>query len=286
MTTFASLTSLCLQSARRALQWRLPMLTGVALLLPVLIVAAPAWLLLDAQLSHSVHATMLARQLDLSAITDLLAVGQRHAMALQLALLAALACTALLAPLLTGATMTAARSPTPPALRALLAGGIAEYPRLLRMLLWSGVLMGAALWLGNFLSGLALPAEALLPTDGQIADYAAQAATVVLVWGALVTVDAGRAVLAADRRRTSALRAWWDGIGLLRRQPVAMLGSYALLGLAGFGMAGLLGLGRLHFPVGSLAGDVAALVLTQLIAVLLAWFRAARLFALIAVARP
>jgi hypothetical protein len=285
MTTFALLKTLCLQSARRALQWRLPVLTGVALLLPVLIVVAPAWMVLDAQLSYSVQAATLARQLDLAAITDLLAVGQQHAMAVQLALVTALACTALLSPLLAGATVTAARSPAPPVLRALLEGGMAEYPRMLRMLVWSAVLMGVALWLGNFLAGLASPAEALLPTDGQVAGYAANAATVLLVWMALVTVDAGRAVLAADRRRTSALRAWWDGIALLRRQPVAALGSYAVLGAVGFGVAGLLGLGRLHFPAGSLAGDVAAFVLTQVIALLLAWFRTARLFALVTVAR-
>jgi len=285
MTTFALLPTLCLQSARRALQWRLPVLAGVALLLPLLIVVAPAWMLLDAQLSYSVHAAILARQLDLSAITDVLAAGRQHAMAAQLALVAALACTALLSPLLAGATVTAARSPAPPPLRALLEGGMAEYPRMLRMLVWSAVLLGAALWLGNFLTGLATPDDAQLPTDGQAAAYAANAAMVLLVWAALVTADAGRAVLAADRRRRSALRAWWDGIALLRRQPVAALGSYAVLGAVGFGVAGLLGLGRLHFPVGSLAGDVAAFVLTQAVALLLAWFRAARLFALVAVAR-
>lgn len=285
MTTFALLTTLCLQSARRALQWRLPVLTGAALLPPLLIMVAPVWMVLDAQLSHSAQAATLARQLDLAAIADLLAVGRQHTLAAQLALAAALACTALLSPLLAGATLAAARSPAPLTMRALLEGGMADYPRLLRMLLWSAVLLGAALYLGGVLTELAYPVEALLPTDGQEAGYAANAATLLLVWMALVTADAGRAVLAADRRRRSAIRAWWDGIALLRRQPVAALGSYAVLGLAGFGVAGLLGLGRLHFPVGSLAGDVAAFMLTQVIAMLLAWFRAARLFALVAVAR-
>lgn len=285
MNQIALLKTLCWQSARRALQWRLPVLYGAALLLPLLILVAPAWMVLDTQLSYSAHAAALAQRLDLASVTDLLAVGQHHTLAVQLALAAALACTALLSPLLAGATVTAARSPAPLPFRALLEGSVAEYPRMLRMLAWSAVLMGVALWLGGFLSGVAYPYDAVLPTDGKIAGQAADAATLLLVWLALVTADAGRAVLAADRRRTSAVRAWRDGIALLRRQPVAALGSYAVLGAIGFGAAGLLGLGRLHFPAGSLAGDLAALALTQVIAVLLAWFRAARLFALVTVAR-
>lgn len=285
MNQFASLTSLCLQSARHALQWRLPVLYGAALLLPLAILVAPAWIVLDGQLSYSVHAAALAQQLDLAAITDLLAAGRDHALAAQLAVGAALAWTALLSPLLAGATVTAARSPVPLPFAALLAGGVAEYPRLLRMLLWSALVMGAALWLGGFLRGLASPGETLLPGDGDIAMYAANTVTALLAWGALATADAGRAVLAADRRRTSAIRAWWHGMALLCRRPVAAAGSYVVLGAAGFGVAGLLGLGRLHFPAGSLTGDLAAFALTQAIALLLAWFRAARLFALVTVAR-
>lgn len=287
MNQFAFLTSLCVQSVRRALQWRLPVLYGAALLLPLAILVAPAWIVLDGQLSYSVHAAALAQRLDLASVTDLLAAARHDALAAQLAVGAALACTALLSPLLAGATVTAARSagPTPLPMAALLAGGMAEYPRMLRMLLWSGLVMGAALWLGGVLRGLASPNETLLPGDGDAAQYAANAATALLAWAALATADAGRAVLAADRRRTSAVRAWWHGIALLRRQPVAAAGSYVALGALGFGVAALLGLGRLHFPVGNLAGDVAAFVLAQAIAVLLAWFRAARLFALVSAAR-
>ena len=280
-----SLKSLCVHAVRRALQWRLPVLYGAALLLPLVILVAPAWIVLDAQLSYSVHAATLAQQLDLSAMTDLLASGKQHALAAHMALCAARACTALAAPLLTGATVAAARSDTPLPFGALLAGGMADYARMARMLLWSAVVLGAALWLGSWLRALAQHDDALLPTDGELARHAANAATVALAWAALATVDAGRAVLAADRRRTSALRAWWQGIALLRRQPLAAIGSYAVLGLAGFGVAGLLGLARLHFPTGQLPGDIAAFVLTQVIALVLAWFRAARLFALVTVAR-
>ena len=280
--------SLSLEAARRALEWRLPVLVGAALLPPLAMLVAPAWFVLDAQLSYSVHAAALAQQLDLASITDLLAVGRHHALAAQLALAAALACTALLSPLLAGATVTAARSPAPLPFRALVEGGVAHYARMARMLLWCGVLLAAALWLGSFLSGLAQPGEAVLPTDGATAQAMATIVTGLLVWAVLVTVDAGRAVLAADRRRTSAIGAWWDGMALLRQRPLETLGSYALLGLIGFGVVGALGLARLHFPTGALPGalfrDLAALALTQLIAVALAWFRAARLFALVKVA--
>lgn len=284
MKAMHTVTSLCLDAARRALQWRLPLLVSVALLPPLAIVVAPAWFVLDAQLSYSIHAAALAQQLDLASVTDLLAVGRHHALAAQLALAAALACTALLSPLLAGATVTAARSPAPLPLRALVEGGVAHYPRMARMLLWCGVLLAAALWLGGFISGLAQPIESVLPTEGDFAQAVAGIVTALLVWTVLVTVDAGRAVLAADRRRTSAIGAWWDGMALLRRRPLEMLGSYALLGLTGFGVVGALGLARLHFPTGALFPDLAALALTQVIAVVLAWFRAARLFALVKVA--
>ncbi|MRV74122.1 hypothetical protein GJ700_20645 [Duganella sp. FT92W] len=283
--SFALLKTLCVQSLRRALQWRLPVLFVAALLLPLAIVVAPAWIVLDTQLSYSAQAAVLAQQLDLATITDLLNVGRRHVLGAQLALWTALACTALTSPLLAGATVTAARSTEPLPFGALLAGGMAEYARMARMLLWSLVVMGVALWAGATARELAQPDEALLPGDGEFAGYLANGVTALLVWAALVTADAGRAMLAADRRRKSAIAAWWHGVALLRRQPVAALGSYAVLGVIGFGVTGLLGLARLHFPTGNLPGDVAALILTQAIALLLAWFRAARLFALTAVAR-
>lgn len=284
-TFSTSLAALCLQSARRALQWRLPVLYVVTLLLSLAIVAAPAWIMLDEQLSYSVHAATLARQLDLATITDLWAAGRHHALAVQLALAAAAVCTVLLSPLLAGATVTAARSPAPLPMRALLEGGVAEYPRMLRMLVWSALLMGAALWCGSFIQGLVQPDESLLPDDGAVAAHMADIVMALLVWGAMVSADAGRAMLAADRRRRSAIGAWRDGVALLWRKPQAA-GSYLVLGAIGFGAAGALGLARLHFPSGTGAGDAAALVLAQAIALLLAWFRAARLFALVAVARP
>lgn len=344
MTDLLPLLPLCLRSARRALQWRLLALYFLALLPPLALLVIPAWIVLDAQLSHSVHAAALAQQLDLSAITDLLAAGQRQALAAQLALGAALACTVLISPLLAGATLTAARSaaslsglarqgasaavrpsaeplhqwplstaplpagsppgrpllrwprstaPMPAGMRAagslsfgeLLAGGMAEYPRLLRMLLWSAIVMGAVLVMGSFLIELAEPQEALLPDDGKVAGYAARAIGALLLWAAMASLDAGRAMLAADRRRRSVIHAWWLGIGLLRRQPVLALGSYAVLGALGFAAAGLAGLARLHAPVGTLTGDLAGVLLTQVLVLLLSWFRSARLFALVAVAR-
>jgi hypothetical protein len=351
------------------LQWRLLVLYLLALLPPLALLVFPAWTVFDAQLSHSVHAAALAQQLDLSAMTDLLAAGQRQALAVKVALAAALVCTALLSPLLAGATLTAARntaplprsplsatrraawplsgatrpagvspsqlpaagtlpgrrqsgsplsgeplpdrlqscstlaietspgrpqsgslSAKPPAapqsFGALLAGGVAEYPRMLRMLLWSAVVMGAVLLAGSLLVAWAQPQEALLPDEGKIAVYAARAVSALLVWLAVASLDAGRAALVADRRRRSAIRAWWLGVVLLFRHPVLALGSYAVLGVMGFAMAGLFGLARLHAPTGTLAGDMAGVLLTQALVLLLAWFRSARLFALMTVARP
>jgi hypothetical protein len=62
-----------------------------------------------------------------------------------------------------------------------------------------------------------------------------------------------------------------------------MLGSYAAISLIGLGAAAALGLARVHLPHVGTAGFAFALLLTQAIAVLLAWMRSARLFALIGI---
>ena len=62
-----------------------------------------------------------------------------------------------------------------------------------------------------------------------------------------------------------------------------MLGSYAAISLIGLAAVAALGLARVHLPHVGTAGFLFALLLTQMIAVLLAWMRSARLFAMIAI---
>lgn len=276
------LTTNLFQAGRAALQWRLMLLWLAAVLLPTAILALPFWHALAPALSYSERGPELARALDMLAITDLFSEARRNAVALQASGLAALAMTLLLSPFLTGAIVTAGRAPHTATLRELVAGGVAEYPRMFRMLLWAVVPLGLALAIGGSLTDAAsdYAATAVREADAAPWDMAATIAALVLLALANLTLDAGRAQLAIDRRRTSAVKAWWWGVKLLLRRPGAVLGCYAALSVAGLLLAGLLAVARLQVAGSNGLLLVAAFVLAQLIALAVAWMRTARLFAL------
>lgn len=276
-----------LHALRPALQWRLMLLWLLALLLPTLVAALPLWRMLGAAFDRSVHAPGMARRLDLVAITDVIGLHGQHAASLAAGGLVALVMTLLLSPLLTGAAITAARAPAPLGFAALAAGGVRAYGRLIRMLVWAIVPLGFAVFLG----GVAIDAAADYAGSSALeapANHAALAATVVAAALALLahaTLDAGRAVLALDRRRTSAVLAWGSGLRLLARRPFAMLGFYLAITAGGLALAAALAVARLNLPAlgaGSFAGG---LVLAQLAVLVLAWMRCVRLFGLMELAR-
>ena len=109
--------------------------------------------------------------------------------------------------------------------------------------------------------------------------------TALLMVLAHASVDAGRAQLAIERRRSSAVKAWWAGCRLLLRRPLHGLGIYLLIGAAGLGLAGALGVARLNVSGASIGGFIGAVLLVQLAVAVLGWMRSARLFALVALAR-
>ena len=276
-----------LRALRPALQWRLLLLWLLALLLPTLAAALPVWRMLAAAFDRSVHAPALARTLDLVAISDVIGLHGQHASALASSGLVALAMTLLLSPLLTGAAITAARAPARLGLAALAAGGVHEYGRLLRMLLWAVVPLGLAACLGAVAVGAAdeHAAGAVLESSAGNAQLAAAIVTGVGVLLAHATLDAGRAVLALDRRRKSAVLAWRDGLVLLARRPLAMLGFYAAVTALGLALAGALAVARLNLPALGAGSFLGGLLLAQLAVLALAWMRCARLFGLMELAR-
>ncbi|MBB3223267.1 hypothetical protein [Pseudoduganella umbonata] len=276
-----------LAACRAALQWRLLLLWLACLLLPAVLASLPVWLLLSPELDHSVHAPALARALDMVAITDLGTVLDRERDALTAAGAGALLVTLLLSPWLTGAAITAARSPQAPRLRELLAGAGDQYPRMFRMLAWAVVPLGAAAMLGGELADAARhhADRAFTYADTQPWQVAAATAAVLLVLLANLTLDAGRAMLAADRRRTGAVRAWCDGVALLCRRPGGALLAWAVPTVGGLALAAMVGWTRMHVPAIGVAGTLGALLLAQLLVLVLAWMRMARLFALIRLAQ-
>lgn len=278
---------LATRAARAALQWRLLLLWSACLLIPTLVLALPFWKTLSASFDHSVHAPALARALDLFSVADLLANHGKNVLALNAAGIAAIVLTLLLSPLLSGMVIVAARAPAAPAAAPgfgpLLSGAFVEYGRMARSLVWAVVPLGAALALGGGVLHLAgkYNRKAILESDADLVSYAALAVAALLFMLAHATLDAGRATLAVERRRTSAVKAWWRGLRLLRKRPLATFGVYAALSAGGLLLAALLALARLNLPPVGAAGLCGAFLVTQAIALALAWMRSARLFALI-----
>lgn len=271
-------------AVRTALQWRLLVLWTGLLLVPTLLMAIPLWRLLGGALDHSVHATVLAQRLDALGAFDLIAVLTRASGTLGTAGLLSLLLTLALAPLLSGMAVTAARAATPARFGHLVTGAFTQYGRMVRMLVWSIVPLGAAVALGGWIVGLVKLRNqaAIVESEAAFASMLGTAAAVLLFALAAATVDAGRAVLAAEPRRTSAVKAWCSGVRLMARRPLAALGGWAVIAVAGLVLAAACTVLRIQVPpIG--AGAVAlGLVLTQVAALCLAWSRQARLFALVA----
>ena len=272
--------------SRSALQWRLMVLWMLALLLPTALMAVPFWRILASQLDHSVHAARWAQQLDALVIADLLARFAENGMVLAQAGVTALVLTLLLSPLLSASVLVAARSEQPPGFFKLIQGGVQEYPRMLRMLLWAAVPLGLAIALGA--GGLFLAkkfaASAILESDAEWVGRAALALLALLVLLALTSVDAARAQLAFYHRRPSVVQAWWRGCRVVRQRALSMLGCYLLISLVGLGLAAALTTLRLALPGWFWFGF--GLVLAQFAVAAIVWMRIARLLVLIDLSRP
>jgi hypothetical protein len=273
---------------RAALQWRLMLWWAVLLLLPTLAASLPVWQMLGANLDHSVHAAQLADKLDMLALADLVgSARERFGAAIGSGGIVALALTLLLSPLLAGMTIHAARAPQRPGFIDLLSGGAQHYARMFRMLVWSVV----PLALAGILAGLAFKVagktaeSAILESDAEHASRLALIAAVVVFALVHATIDAGRALLANERRRRSAIVAWWGGVRLMLRRPLSLLGVYVAITGIGLVLAALLALARLQVPALGAGGTAAAFLLTQLAVLVLGWMRSARLFAMMALVR-
>lgn len=275
------------RAARAALQWRLLLLWAIVLLVPTALSALPVWQLLSNSMDYSVHAAQLATSLDLSSIADLSAMSGRSGAGVGFGSQLALILTLLLSPLLAGMTIHAARAPQAPGFGALVMGGMQEYLRLLRMLVWALVPMGLAGGLAalGFVAARKYAAAAVLESSAGHAWLAATCLAALLFVIADASLDAGRAVLASDRRRRSAVKAWWAGLKLLRKRTLATLGTYFVITLIGLAIAAAFAIARLNVPALGIGGFIAAFVLTQLAVVSLAWMRSARLFAMLELLR-
>jgi hypothetical protein len=156
-----------------------------------------------------------------------------------------------------------------------------------RMLVWSVVPLAIA----GMLAGAAFKVAgktldtAILESDADHASHIALVVSVVVFALVHATIDAGRALLANERRRRSAIVAWWGGVKLMVRRPFSLLGVYVVVTGVGLLLAALLALARLHVPALGAGGTAGAFLLTQLAVLVLGWMRSARLFAMMALVR-
>lgn len=262
-----------------ALQWRLLLLWILATLVPTLLVATPLWQALQVQFGHSVHAAQIAAGQDVSLLMQGLAKFAEHLDWLVAGLGGSTVLMLLVAPWLTGMVVASLRAGRRLGFGELVHGGLSEYWRMLRMMLWSLVPLGAALAIGGAVVGAMRSGadDAILAAD---ADAAARNGMIVagIVFVLLhATVEAGRGWLGADRALRSVVKAWWRGVKLLLRRPVATLLVYVVASLAGYGLAALFAWWRVRADGTGTGAFVASFLLGQAVVAMIAWARIARL---------
>ena len=276
---FASILN---QATRFALQWRLLLLWMVVVLIPTALNALPLWQIIGSQLNHSVHSAQLAQHLSMNAISDLMSVMMTNKLLLTDAGLGAVLFTLLMSPFLSGAIVTAARSGVPLELGRLVHGGIAEYGRMLRMLVWALIpfgIVGAVgfvimQWVDDYSENV------ILQSSADFAEYGAVFLISALLVLADALLDAGRAQFVVAPGNRSAIKAWCRGCVMVAKHPLATLGLYVVITLAGAVLVSIFGLLRMHAIPVQMPGFVLGLVLTQLIVASTAWMKIARIHAL------
>jgi hypothetical protein len=263
--------------------WRIGILWIAATLIPTAIVSLPIGRLLSKMLDHSAFAGEWAKGLNLAVIMELVSNSTEFAPALVGAAVISALVTLLLWPLLSAMIVSTLAEAQPAGFVALLMGGVRAYGRMFRMLLWSLVPFGIAGAIGGGVLHVAqnMGEKAVLQSSADHAYAAAVTLLVVLLVLAHMTVEAGRAQLALDSGRRSAVKAWWRGVKLIKARPLAAFASYLALTGAGLISMAVIGWVRINLPHAGLMAILVAFCLTQLIVIAAVWMRSARLFAMI-----
>lgn len=264
-----------------ALQWRLLLLWLLCTLLPAALATLPLWTTLQATFGHSVHAGDIAAGRNVGLLLHGLGLlGEHGGGAIAIGTLAASALMLLLSPFLTGMVVASLRAGRRLGFGELVGGGCAEYWRMLRMLLWSVLPLGVALAIGGAAFAIASHATdaAILPSEVTRASRIALAVAVVAFVLLHASVEAGRGWLGADAGLRSVVRAWWRG--LRTRRPLATLGIYLGATVPALLLALLFAWLRVRLDGVGGAAFAAGFLLTQAIALALAWGRIARLYGL------
>ncbi len=275
-----------LLQAWRAADWRYLILFVIGVFLPTSLLLLPVVSFFGSLFDTSPLAADLVKTIPSGPFTEIMRqIGEPSTAAIGPGLRASLLVAAVLAPALAAATVALARtSPTqgPLRLRALL-GAIGElYPRMVRVAVVSLLPLGVAGALIGAMMHFADQAKdrAVLESSASRLTLITTVVAVLLVWLANLTVDAGRAHFAAEPERRSALLAWWSGLKLTARHPLAVLGLGVVTTLLGVGVAAIVTAIRLRIPQSGSASIAVTFVVAQIAVLPLAWSRAARIIGL------
>lgn len=269
-----------LAALKSSLQWRIWLLWILATLLPTLLVATPLWATLQAQFGHSVHAAEIAAGQNVPLLLQGIMEIAEHMGWLSVSLGGATLLMLLLSPWLTGMVVASLRAGRRLGFGELVHGGLSEYWRMLRMLLWSVIPLGIALAAGGGVMGALRKSteDAILASEVDDTARIGMIVAAILFVLAHATVEAGRGWLGADLGLRSVIRAWWRGLKLLLRRPLATLLVYIIAGIVGYGLALLFAWLRVRVDGVGTGPFVLSFLFGQAIVAMLAWGRIARLY--------
>jgi hypothetical protein len=271
------------RSLGRALQWRLLLLSLLALLPPVLVAFLPLRGFLGDLLDHAPRHAELVKRLDSSVLVDLIRQSTMPAFTgVQQGFLGALATGLLLLPLLHALALGASRRDEASTMRELCNGAGELYGRMFRQLLFGLLVLGLA-------GGLAAPLFAWAAKFGSRSlteGGAAVASRVAAGWAALLVLlaqlinDAARAAFAAEPGRRSALFALGAGARLVVRRAGQALPLLLVTTVPSLLLAAAVMLARHQLLQSTPATVALGFLLGQLATAALLWGHAARLFGL------
>jgi hypothetical protein len=269
---------------RRATRWRLLLLCVLLTAIPAALATHPLFVLLHTLLARAPRAELLATGMEGSWLPDLAhALGDLpQAHALPQGILAALLVALLFGPALSGAIVAESASERPLRLRELLSAMGSWYGRMLRTAIVAVIPLGLAGAAAGAISKGTGKAVSRMVTESAATSrgHLALTAIGVIAVVAHLTLDAGRARMAARPERRSALLAWLSGTWLVARHPV----QSAAIAAAGLALGPVLALGvmavRERLPAGPTWAIVASVLLAQVAAGVVGWGRAVRVAAL------
>lgn len=269
------------------LQWKLLLIWLLLMLVPVAIAIWPMNAALGSLLDHSVHSKAWAESFDALGMGDVMVRLGKSMPAIGAAAMAGFFVSLLLSPFLTGMVVTSARLPHRPGFSELMHGGLREYWRMVRVMLWSLVAWAVAFGVGAALMRMASEhaKTAILASQADLWTNIALVVIIVLMVIAHAVAESSRAQFAADPNLGSATRAWGRGLKMVFGRPLATFGMYLGVSIIGYLLVLLFGMLRMRMPAVGVGGAILAFVLAQLVVLSLAWMRTARIHALARVPR-